>query len=270
MKIGRFPIPREPLASQLRALNNSFQAELASLPSGRPDTPPRYVAVTAALYAAATAAYGPPGPSQPVPSAVRGQVANLRSSIPTQPDWASLSPHLVEVARLKEQIRGAWDVILLQKDVVTVGLAPLPSAPGQPTKVLVGTEMRDGWVRFLRDTVYLNGYPVGCSTSQDYIRVLGRHALPYLFQPIDSRCLFSGARTACRALRAAKLPPRYPVAMFIAKCYGTVNWFTSVRPPLPRGHASAPLYGRLGLARHPWLGPHSLCRLPPRNSRRGR
>ena len=38
----------------------------------------------------------------------------------------------MEVARLKEQIRAAWDVILLEKDV---GLAPLPSAPGQPTEV---------------------------------------------------------------------------------------------------------------------------------------
>ena len=70
-----------------------------------------------------------------------------------------------------------------------------------PTKmVLVGTEMRDGWVHFLRDTVYLNGHPVRCATSQDYVRVHGRHALPHLFHPIDSRRLFSGARTACRAL----------------------------------------------------------------------
>ena len=38
----------------------------------------------------------------------------------------------MEVACLKEQIRAAWDVILLEKDV---GLAPLPGAPGQPTKI---------------------------------------------------------------------------------------------------------------------------------------
>ena len=67
-----------------------------------------------------------------MPSAVRVHVANLRRYTLTHPDWASQSPHLVEVARLKEQIRAAWDVILLEKDV---GLAPLPSAPGQPTKV---------------------------------------------------------------------------------------------------------------------------------------
>ena len=34
-KKGRFPIPREPLASQLRALNDTFRAELTSLPSSR-------------------------------------------------------------------------------------------------------------------------------------------------------------------------------------------------------------------------------------------
>ena len=91
--------------------------------------------------------------------------------------------------------------------------------------------MRDGWVHFLRDTVYLNGHPVRCATSQDYVRVLGRHALRHLFHPVDSRRLFSGTRAACRALRAPRLPAHYPLAMFVAKCHGTVNWFTSVRPP---------------------------------------
>ena len=131
-KKGPFPIPREPLAGELCALSDTFQAEPVSPPSGNPDAPPRYVAVTSALYAAATAAYGPPAPSQPVPSAVRLHVANLRRYTVTHPDWASQSPHLVEVARLKERIQAAWNVILLVKDV---GLAPLPSAPGQPTKV---------------------------------------------------------------------------------------------------------------------------------------
>ena len=111
-KKGRFPIPREPLASQLRALNDTFRAELTPPPPGGPDTPPRYVAVTLALYTAATAAYGPPTPSQPVPLAVRVHVANLRRYALAHPDWASQSPHLVEVARLKEQIRAAWDVLL--------------------------------------------------------------------------------------------------------------------------------------------------------------
>ena len=97
--------------------------------------------------------------------------------------------------------------------------------------VLVGTEMRDGRIHFLRDTVYLNGHPVQCATGQDYVRVLGRHALPHLFHSVASRRLFSGTRSACRALRAPKLPAHYPLAMFVAKCHGTVNWFTSVRPP---------------------------------------
>ena len=51
------------------------------------------------------------------------------------------------------------------------------------------------------------------------------------FHPIESRRLFSGTRTACTALRAPKLPAHYPLAMFVAKCHGTMNWFTSVRPP---------------------------------------
>ena len=125
-----------------------------------------------------------------------------------------------------------------------VGSAPEPELGGEarlcgltnlhsdPTKaVLVGTEMRNGRVHFLRDTVYLNGHPVRCTNGQDYVRVLGRHALPHLYHPVDSKRLFSGTMSACRALRAPRLPAHYPLTMFVAKCHGTVNWFTSVRPP---------------------------------------
>ena len=579
-KKGRFPIPREPLASQPRTFNDTFRAELTTPPPGALQTQPRYTEVTSALYAAATAAYGPPVPSQPVPLTIRVHVTNLQRYTLAYPDWASQSSHLVEVACLKERIRAAWDVLLLEKDV---GLAPVPAAPGKPTKVdyrrtlgaryvppadpvyvvgvpvplhqqaavaldqlrqrhlaplealslahvrtitgwegrplgpppsatianlraiirqaaatvpyhdlleyrlfgqledarfativdlinsilrglpvpqahsadfinlpkktphgpiangrpltnlatiwkltaalikdqyqprlvqggilppyqfgmsphcssvellrvlhdvwwdrwrrrleawvlsddvrhaygsinhtteyavltaagisqadaatlqhhdralevhmggadgrspssnrlgagtgqgcpvsgmkyciygevrgheacrsvpptdtpagplnrvllmddtqwlpgdrchlpalasgieragrltnlhsdptktvLVGTDMRVSQVYFLNDTVYLNGHPVRCATSQDYVRVLGRHALPDLFHPVDSRGLFSGTRAACRALRAPRLPAHYSLAMYTAKCHGTVNWFTSVRPP---------------------------------------
>ena len=103
-KKGRFPIPREPLASQLRTLNDTFRAELASPPPGAPNAQPRYAQVTSALYTAATAAFGPPVPSQPVPSAIRVHVTNLRRYTLAHPDWTSQSSHLMEVARLKEQI----------------------------------------------------------------------------------------------------------------------------------------------------------------------
>ena len=62
-KKGRFPIPREPLASHLHTLNDTFRAELTPQPPGTPDAPPHYAAVTSALYAAATAAFGPPVPA---------------------------------------------------------------------------------------------------------------------------------------------------------------------------------------------------------------
>ena len=87
--------------------------------------------MTTALYAAATAAYGPPTPSQPVWSAIQVHVVNLQRYTMAHPDSSSQSPHHVEVARLKEEIRAACDVILLEKDV---RLAPLPRTPGQPTK----------------------------------------------------------------------------------------------------------------------------------------
>ena len=111
----------------------------------------------------------------------------------------------------------------------------LSNLHSDPTKtVLVGTEMRDGRVHLLRDKVYLHGHPVRCATGQDYVRVLGRHALPHLYHPFTCKRLFSGTRSACKALRAPRLPAHYPLAMFVAKCHGTINWFTGVRPPFYR------------------------------------
>ena len=76
-KRGRFPLSRKPLVRQLRILDDTFWAELSSSPPSASDAPPRYVTVTTALYATATAAYGPPTPSQPVLSPVRVHVVNL-------------------------------------------------------------------------------------------------------------------------------------------------------------------------------------------------
>ena len=85
-KRGRFLIPRKPLASQLRTLNDTFRAELSSPPPSALDAPPRYVAMTTALYAAATAAYEPPTPSLLVPLAVRVHVVNLQRYTMAHPD----------------------------------------------------------------------------------------------------------------------------------------------------------------------------------------
>ena len=91
-----------------------------------------------------------------MPSTVRVHVTNLRRYTLAPPDWASQSSHLVEVARLKGQIRAAWDVILLEKDVE---LAPLPTAPGQPTKVDYRRTLGAQYIP-PADPVYVVGVPV--------------------------------------------------------------------------------------------------------------
>ena len=87
---------------------------------------------------------------------MRIHVTNLRRYALPHPDWASQSPHLVEIARLKQQIRAAWDVILLEKDV---RLAPLPTAPGQRT--IVDYRLTLG-ARYVppADAIYVVGVPV--------------------------------------------------------------------------------------------------------------
>ena len=112
--------------------------------------------MTTALYTVATAAYGSPTPSQPVPVVIRVHVLNLQRYTAEHPDWSSHSLHPMEVARLKEQIRAAWDVVLLEKDV---GLVPLPRGPGQPTKVDYRRTLRASYVP-PADPVYAVGVPV--------------------------------------------------------------------------------------------------------------
>ena len=150
------PSRGSPSPANSAPLTTPFEPSFPLPPPGAPSTLPRYTEVTSALYAAATAAFGAPVPSQPVPSTVRVHVTNLRRYTLAHPDWASQSSHLVEVARLKEQIRAAWDVILVEKDV---GLAPLPTAPGQPTKVDYRRTLGAQYVP-PADPVYVVGVPV--------------------------------------------------------------------------------------------------------------
>ena len=75
---GRLPIPRKPLDGQLHTLNDTFEAAALQPPLDTIDNPPHYATVTAALYAAATAAYGPPSPMHPAPAAVHVHVLSLQ------------------------------------------------------------------------------------------------------------------------------------------------------------------------------------------------
>ena len=99
--------------------------------------------------------------------------------------------------------------------------------------ILIGTTMRYNHVVFVRETVYLNEHLIRCADTHEYIRVLGRHTLPHVFQHTDSRHMFASARVASCPLRVPRLHAHYPTAMFRAKCYTTINWFTSIRPPTP-------------------------------------
>ena len=56
-----------------------------------------------------------------------------------------------------------------------------PSLRPHKKTVLTGAEPRNGRMHYLTTTVYLNGRPVWCANTQEYMRVLGRHALPHLF-----------------------------------------------------------------------------------------
>ena len=98
-KRGHFPITRKPLDSQIRTLNDTLAATLQP-PPDTSDTLPRYATVTSALYTAATAAYGPPSPSQtcasgcpcPHPQSARLHHKAPCLGIPVPPRWGSCPP----------------------------------------------------------------------------------------------------------------------------------------------------------------------------------
>ena len=102
-----------------------------------------------------------------------------------------------------------------------------------PTKTfLISTEMRDGEVHFLRDTVYFNGHPVQCATSLNYIHVLGGHAPPHIFDLADpAGCSLAPDRHAGHSAPPGYRPtPPSPCPLPSAMAWSTVSLVCG--PPL--------------------------------------
>ena len=154
-----------------------------------------------------------------MPSAVRVHIVNLQRYTVAHPDWSSHSPHLVEVARLREKIRAVWEVIVLEKDV---GLALLPPTPGQPTKVHYRCTLRARYVP-LADPVYAVGVPVHlhqqAAVALDQLRQ--RHLAPL-------KALSLARVQAITGWNGAPLGP--PPQATIANLRAIVHWAAATVP----------------------------------------
>ena len=74
------------------------------------------------------------------------------------------------------------------------------------------------------------GY-LSTGTSDQYIRVVGRHALPHVFHREDCIKLMKSGGRAAIAMRCVKLPANYPILMYSAAGGGMQRWMSTVRPP---------------------------------------
>lgn len=79
--------------------------------------------------------------------------------------------------------------------------------------------------------IVLGGGTLSMATADEYVRVVGRHALPHLFHREDYAKLMRSCRRAAIALRCVKLPAHYPLLMYSAAGGGMQRWMSAVRPP---------------------------------------
>ena len=74
--------------------------------------------------------------------------------------------------------------------------------------------------------------PLHIPEDMEYIRLLGRHALPNVFHRQDLRKLI--CRRAVAPMSMSTLPAHYPIHMYNAVAGGIQRWSSAIRPPLPR------------------------------------
>ena len=86
-------------------------------------------------------------------------------------------------------------------------------------------------IQFQNPEIVFGGGPLHMMQPNDYIWLVGRHALPHVFHREDYIKLLSACRRASLALRQLKLPSHYPVLMYNAAGGGMQRWMSGVRPP---------------------------------------
>ena len=90
----------------------------------------------------------------------------------------------------------------------------------------VGTQYQ-----FFDPGIVTGGGALDMAGADEYVRVVGRHALPHIFHKEDYAKLMRSCRRASIALRCSKLPAHYPLLMYSAAGGGMQRWMSAVRPP---------------------------------------
>ena len=104
-----------------------------------------------------------------------------------------------------------------------------------------GTTLQGKRVIFGCQPIQFSGMPLRIPEDTEYIRLLGRHALPHVFHRQDLRKLMASCRRAVAAVSMSTLPAHYPIHMYNAVAGGIQRWSSAIRPPLPRAMRLATL-----------------------------
>ena len=100
-----------------------------------------------------------------------------------------------------------------------------------PNQLLVVASCEGFQVTFHPLSVYVGGSRMRVHQGTRFVRIVGRHMFPHVYQQVDKVKLFSASRRAARALAMVRLPSNYPSQMYSAVAGGQQRWQAGVRPP---------------------------------------
>ena len=98
--------------------------------------------------------------------------------------------------------------------------------------IAIGTELSLGRLHILNEPLYLLGSPLQHPGLGDFIRLLGRHALPHRFQRQDLAKFMKAGHRAMAAVTQLSFPSHFPISMYNGVAGGTQRWCAQVQPPL--------------------------------------
>ena len=98
------------------------------------------------------------------------------------------------------------------------------------------TWMEGQKIRYGVPSVWMNGVRLPVPSETEYIRSLGRRALPHTYHKEDFRKLMTAARRASAMIPIKSLWVQYPPAMYSPQAGGMARFQAGVRtPPPPSG-----------------------------------
>ena len=132
-------------------------------------------------------------------------------------DTVRLGRSLEDVSAITKALPAAEDAVALGSDVSKMhGLR---------------TWMEGQRVRYGVPLVVMNGVRLPVPSEAEYVRSLGRHALPHTYHKEDFRKFMMAARRASAVIPIKSLRAQYPPAMYNPKAGGIARFQAGVRPP---------------------------------------